>query len=165
MGGDASDSPRCSYAHAFKGPFLGALSKHQQGFERCSGVNKQFSSWSLLGAALMRRPRRGSLVPSFCQHTSIRQWAPLHVFLVSRTMFMRKRLVGKTVTTHGLNVMHSGHVGPPGIIFFTHLSFHSTLTPGLLVRYISIPLSTYPMPIPFAQILYTRYPSPYETRI
>ena len=69
------------------------------------------------------------------------------------------------VTTHGLNVMHSGHVGPPGIIFRTYLSFHSTLTPVLLVRYISIPSSTYPVPIPFDQILYTRYPSPYATRI
>ena len=71
----------------------------------------------------------------------------------------------RSVTTRGLNVMHSGHVGPPGIIFFTYLSFHSTLTPVLLVRYISIPSSTYPMPTPFAQILYTRYPSPYATRI
>ena len=69
------------------------------------------------------------------------------------------------VTTHGLNVMHSGHVGPPGIISFYLSSFHSTLTPVLLVRYISISFSTYPMPLPFAQILYMRYPSPYETRI
>ena len=75
------------------------------------------------------------------------------------------RTVLHTVTTHGLNVMHSGHVGPPGIISFTYLSFHSTPTPVLLVRYISIPFSTYPMPNPFAQILYTRYPSPYRTRI
>ena len=41
---------------------------------------------------------------------------------------------GEGVTTHGLNVMHSGHIGPPGIIFLTYLSFHSTLTPVLLVR-------------------------------
>ena len=65
------------------------------------------------------------------------------------------------VTTHGLNIMHSGHVGPPGTISFYLSSFHSTLTPVLLVRYISISLSTHPMPFPFAQILYTRYPSPY----
>ena len=37
------------------------------------------------------------------------------------------------VTTHRLNVMHSGHVGPPGSISFTYLSFHSMLTPVLLV--------------------------------
>ena len=34
---------------------------------------------------------------------------------------------------YGLNVMHSGHVGPPGSFTFTYLSFHSTLTPVLLV--------------------------------
>ena len=37
------------------------------------------------------------------------------------------------VTTRGLNIMHSGHVGPPGTISFYLSLFHSTLTPVLLV--------------------------------
>ena len=57
-------------------------------------------------------------------------------------------LSGGDVTTHGLNVMHSGHVEPPGIILLYLSLFHSTLTPVLLVRYISISFSMYPMPSP-----------------
>ena len=53
------------------------------------------------------------------------------------------------------------------LVSFSLLIYCFTLRWLLFYMYdtISIPFGTYPMPNPFAWLLYTRYPSPYTTRI
>ena len=63
-----------------------------------------------------------------------------------------------TVTTCGLDIMHSGHVRLPGTISFYLSSFHSTLTPVSCTILICSPSVHNPLPNPFTQLLYMRYP-------
>ena len=63
-----------------------------------------------------------------------------------------------TVTTHELNIMHSGHVRPPSIILLYLSSFHPMKTPVLCMVLIYFLWYIILCPNPFTQLLYMRYP-------
>ena len=56
-----------------------------------------------------------------------------HITPLIQEEWIQRNPQAVAVTTRRLNIMHSGYVGPPGIIFFTYRLFHSMLTPVLYV--------------------------------